>query len=74
MNVRRVFYKKLFNVPVILSQNPFFFAHALRTSDTGSSTISKAWDATTTINQQINIQISIEYTIGVRRTKVVSAL
>ena len=46
---------------------PQLLAHAVLNLDTGSPTILSGWDAATTTNQQIIIQILDEYTFGVCR-------
>ena len=58
-----------FQRPGDLIYIPHLLAHAVLTLDTGSPTILSGWDAATTTNQQIIIQILDEYTFGVRRGK-----
>ena len=48
---------------------PYLLHHAVSTLDTGLSTISSAWDGTTTKSQQIIIQTLDEYIFGARRGK-----
>ena len=56
-----------FQLPGDLIYIPHLLTHAVLTLDTGSLTILSGWDATTTTNQQIILQILDEYTFGVRR-------
>ena len=48
---------------------PHLLAHAVLTLNSGSPTILSGWDAATTTNQQLIVEILDAYTFGVRRGK-----
>ena len=58
-----------FQRPVDLIHFPHLLAHAVLNLDTGSPTILSGWEATTTANEQNNLQTLDEYTFGVRQGK-----
>ena len=62
-DVRRIFSNFTIQRHGDLIVIPHLLAHAVSTLDTGSPTILWGWDTATVSNQQIDIQILVEYTL-----------